>query len=141
VRGEDLAPFAVADGLLARIAAERPGKLTDLEHRHLLDVARENLARGTGKTLEAAGRAMFKAAAEGEFTLQCGQQFATVTMHGRILVVYTRVELAGQMPPGTELAAWDRLSFPLSLSSSLEWDRAEPGRPAARAAHRGPGRG
>jgi hypothetical protein len=99
VRGEDLAPFAVADGLLARIAAERPGKLTDLEHRHLLDVARENLARGTGKTLEAAGRAMFKAAAEGEFTLQRGQQFATVTMHGRILVVYTRVELAGICHP------------------------------------------
>jgi hypothetical protein len=39
VRSDDLAPFAVADGLLARIAAERPGKLTELEHRHLLSVA------------------------------------------------------------------------------------------------------
>ena len=56
MRGEDLAPFAVADGLLERIAAERPGKLTEAERRHLLDLARENLARGTGETLEMAGR-------------------------------------------------------------------------------------
>jgi hypothetical protein len=99
VRDEDLAPFAVADGLLARIAAERPGKLTDVEHRHLLDLARENLARGSGETLEMAGNAMFKAADEGEFTLQCGEQFATVTIYGRLLVVYTRVELAGRCHP------------------------------------------
>jgi hypothetical protein len=99
VRDDDLAPFAVADGLLARIAAERPGKLTDAEHRHLLDVARENLARGTGETLEMAGNAMHQAADEGEFTLQCGDQFAVVTMHGRILVVYSRVELAGRCHP------------------------------------------
>jgi hypothetical protein len=32
VRSDDLHPFAVADGLLARIAAERPGKLTDDQH-------------------------------------------------------------------------------------------------------------
>jgi hypothetical protein len=99
VRDDDLAPFAVADGLLARIAAERPGKLTDAEHRHLLDVARENLVRGTGETLEMAGKAMEQALDEGEFTLQCGDQFAVVTMHGRILVVYSRVELAGRCHP------------------------------------------
>jgi hypothetical protein len=99
VRSDDLVPFAVADGLLARIAAERPGKLTEAEHRHLLDLARENLARGTGETLEMAGKAMFKAADEGEFTLQCGEQFATVTVYGRLLVVYTRVELAGRCHP------------------------------------------
>jgi len=99
VRSDDLAPFAIADGLLARIAAERPGKLTEAEHRHLLDLARENLARGTGETLEMAGKAMFKAADEGEFTLLCGEQFATVTIYGRLLVVYSRVELAGRCHP------------------------------------------
>jgi hypothetical protein len=99
VRSDDLVPFAVADGLLARIAAERPGKLTEAEHRHLLDLARENLARGTGETLEMAGKAMFKAADEGEFTIQCGDQFATVTMYGRLLVVYSRIQLAGVCHP------------------------------------------
>jgi hypothetical protein len=82
VKQDDLAPFAVAEGLLARIAAERPGKLTEVEHRHLLDMARENLARETGETLEMAGKAIFRAADEGEFTLQCGDQFATVTVYG-----------------------------------------------------------
>jgi hypothetical protein len=99
VRDEDLEHFAVADGLLARIAAERPGKLTETEHRHLLDKAHETLARGTGETLEMAGKAMHQAAAEGEFTLQCGDQFAVVTMYGRILTVYARVELAGVCHP------------------------------------------
>lgn len=99
MRDDDLAPFAVAEGLLRRIAAERPGKLTDIERQHLLDLARENLARGTGETLEMAGRAMHKAAAKGDFTLQCGQQFATVTMYGRILLVYNRHELAGVCHP------------------------------------------
>jgi hypothetical protein len=99
VRSDDLVPFAVADGLLARIAAERPGKLTEAEHRHLLDLARETLARATGETLDNAGRAMFEAADEGEFTIQCGEQFATVTIYGRLVVVYTRVELAGRCHP------------------------------------------
>jgi hypothetical protein len=99
MRDEDLEQFAVADGLLARMTAERPGKLTETEHRHLLDKARENLARGTGETLEMAGKAMFKAADEGEFTLQCSDQFAVVTMYGRVLVVYARVELAGVCHP------------------------------------------
>jgi hypothetical protein len=96
---DDLAPFAVADGLLARVAAERPGKLTEVEHRHLLDKARETLARGTGQTLEEAGRVMFKAADEGEFTLQGSDQFAVVTIYGRVLTVYARVELAGVCHP------------------------------------------
>jgi hypothetical protein len=99
VKPDDLAPFAVADGLLARIAAERPGKLTDAEHRHLLDLARENLAREAQVTLAAAGKTIIEAADRGAFTLQCGQQFATVCIYGRILVVYTRVELAGRCHP------------------------------------------
>ena len=99
MREEDLEQFAVADGLLARIAAERPGKLTDTEHRYLLDKARENLAKATGETLEDAGRSLFKAADEGEFTLQAGNEFACVTVYGRLLVVYARVELAGICHP------------------------------------------
>ena len=62
-------------------------------------MARENLARGTGETLEMAGRAMEQALDEGEFALQCGQRFAAVTMYGCLLVVYTRVELAGRCHP------------------------------------------
>jgi hypothetical protein len=42
---------------------------------------------------------MFEAADQGEFTLQCGEQFATVVMYGRLLVVYPRVELAGVCHP------------------------------------------
>jgi hypothetical protein len=99
MREDDLAPFAVADGLLARIAAERPGKLTETEHQHLLAVARENLAREAQVTLAAAGKTIIEAADRGAFTLQCGEQFATVCIYGRILVVYTRVELAGRCHP------------------------------------------
>jgi hypothetical protein len=99
MKDEDLEPFAIADGLLARMAAERPGKLTEVEHRHLLDKARETLARGTGETLEMAGKAMDQAATEGEFTVQASDQFATVVMYGRLLTVYARVELAGVCHP------------------------------------------
>jgi AAA domain len=99
VKQDDLVPFAVADGLLARIAAERPGKLTETEHQHLLAVARENLAREAQVTLAAAGKTIIEAADRGAFTLQCGEQFAAVSIYGRLLVVYTRVELAGRCHP------------------------------------------
>jgi hypothetical protein len=46
-----------------------------------------------------AGKAMFKASDEGEFTLQCGEQFAVVTMYGRVLAVFARTELAGVCHP------------------------------------------
>jgi hypothetical protein len=99
VRADDLAPFAVADGLLARMSAERPGKLTDAEHQYLLDRARETLARATGETLEDAGRAIHQAAAEGQFEWRCSDQFAVVTIYGRLLLVLARVELAGIVHP------------------------------------------
>jgi hypothetical protein len=99
VRAEDLEQFAIADGLLARLAAERPGKLTDAEHQYLMDLARETLARATGETLDNAGRAMHQAAAEGEFELRCSDTFATVIIYGRLLVVLARVELAGRCHP------------------------------------------
>jgi hypothetical protein len=146
VRDDDLASFAVADGLLRRIASERPGKLTETEHRHLLDVARENLARGTGETLQMAGRVMFKAADEGEFTVQCGEQFATVTMYGRILVVYSRMELAGRVhpehtstvgvvpSPASLLSRWEMLEVgPCRIcSTSSGSDAARPAPPPTR---------
>jgi hypothetical protein len=99
LRDEDLAPFAVADGIRARIAAERAGKLTEVEHRYLLDRAREVLAKATGETLENAGRLMFQACDEGEFTLQAGNEFAIVTIYGRILWCMSRWELAGACHP------------------------------------------
>ena len=101
MKDEDLEQFAVADGLLARIAAERPGKLTETEHRHLRDKARETLARATGETLENAGRAMHQATAEGEFTLQAGNEFTCVSIYGRLLVVMSRWELRGACHPST----------------------------------------
>jgi hypothetical protein len=101
VRHEDLAPFAVADGLLAKMATDPPGQLTDVERMHLLDLARETLARATGETLENAGRAMHQAAAEGEFTLQAGKKFTCVTIHGRLLVVMSRWELRGACHPAS----------------------------------------
>jgi len=99
VREEDLAPFAVDDGLLAKMEAERPGKLTEVEHQYLLDVARENLARGTGETLQMAGKAMIEACDKGEFELRCTDQMAMVSIYGRLLVVFARVELAGRCHP------------------------------------------
>jgi hypothetical protein len=98
VRSDDLAPFAVADGLLARIQ-QRPSGMTDQERLELLDRAREALAKQADLTPKVAGRLMHQAAAEGEFTIQCGDQFAIVTAWGRLLTVMARVELRGVCHP------------------------------------------
>jgi hypothetical protein len=98
VKQDDLAPFAVADGLLARIA-ENPGRMSEREIDYLVDQARTVLARSTGETLKDAGRVMEKALDEGGLTIQCGRQFAVVTLYGRLLVVLTRAELAGACHP------------------------------------------
>jgi hypothetical protein len=47
VKQDDLAPFAVADGLLAKMNANPTGA-TDSERQWMLDHARENLARVLG---------------------------------------------------------------------------------------------
>jgi hypothetical protein len=101
MRSGDLAPFAIDDGLLARIATEPAGQLTDAERLYLLDQARTNLAKATGETLENAGKAMHQAADEGEFTLQAGNEFTCVSIYGRLLVVMTRWELRGACHPDT----------------------------------------
>ena len=86
MREDDLAPFAIADGLLARIA-ESPGRMSEREIDYLVEQARMVLAKSTGETLHDAGRAMEKALDEGGLTIQCGGQFAVVTIYGRLLVV------------------------------------------------------
>ena len=81
MREDDLAPFAVADGLLERMAAD-PGILSDTEVDHLVERARGVLAVVTGETLEMAAAAMETALEGGEFTIQAGNKFAAVTMYG-----------------------------------------------------------
>jgi hypothetical protein len=95
----DLEVFAIADGLLDQIAQQRAGLLTDTERMTLLDRARESLARGTGSTLDEAGRAMHEAARHGDVTLQASDQFAVVSCWGRVLTVATRAELRGACHP------------------------------------------
>jgi hypothetical protein len=98
MRDEDLAPFAVADGLLPHVP-DRDGGLTDAERQYLCDRARENLATGTGETLENAGRALLDGANAGEVEVRAGREFATVIAWGRLLVVYARAELRGICHP------------------------------------------
>ena len=98
MKEEDLAPFAVADGLVAKMG-EPAWHLSNPEQDYLLERARENLAKGTGETLQAATDAMGKALEEGHFAIQAGKEFAVVTMHGRVLYVVTRSELTCLVHP------------------------------------------
>jgi hypothetical protein len=81
---------------VARIVLQ-PSGTTDAERQYLADRARETLAKATD--LENAGRALHQAADEGELTMQAGNEFATLTIDGRLLVVMTRVELRGVCHP------------------------------------------
>jgi hypothetical protein len=98
VRSDDLAPFAVADGLLARVQ-QRPSGMTGQERMELLSRAREALATATDVTAEDAGKLLTDCALEGELTIQCGDQFAVVSAWGRLLTVMARVELRGVCHP------------------------------------------
>jgi hypothetical protein len=100
MRDEDLAPFAVAAGLLAKMADQPPaGQVTDSERQWMLDHARESLARVANITLDEAGQAMHGAALDGELTEQYSAHLAVVTYHGRILYVLGRVALRGVCHP------------------------------------------
>jgi hypothetical protein len=99
VREEELEPFAVADGLIARMAAQPPGQVTSEERRWMLDHARECLADVAGMTLDEAGRALTAAAHTGDLTEQYSRHLAVVTYHGRILYVLGRVALRGVCHP------------------------------------------
>jgi hypothetical protein len=99
VRNEDLAPFAVADGLLAKMAEQPAGRVTDTERQWMLDHARETLARVTGISLEVAGRELHVAAITGNLTEQYSDTFAVVSLQGRILYCMARVALRGACHP------------------------------------------
>jgi hypothetical protein len=99
VRNEDLAPFAVAYGLLAKMAEQPAGRVTDTERQWMLDHARETLARVTGISLEVAGRELHVAAITGNLTEQYSDTFAVVSLQGRILYCMARVALRGACHP------------------------------------------
>jgi hypothetical protein len=98
VKDEDLAPFAVADGLLAKMRSNPTGA-TDTERQWMLDHARENLARVLGISLDAAGRELHSAARAGNLTEQYSETFAVVSLQGRILYCMARVALRGATHP------------------------------------------
>ena len=99
MRGDDLAPFAIADGLLAKMDQQEPGRATDTERQFMLDHARENLARVAGISLDAAGRELHVAAVAGNLTEQYSDTFAVVSLQGRILYCMARHALRGCAHP------------------------------------------
>ena len=99
MRDEDLAPFAVADGLLAKMTEQPASIITDTERQYMLDHARENLARVRNMTLEQAGRELHNAALRGDLTEQYTDHLAVVTLQGRILYVLGRIALRGACHP------------------------------------------
>jgi hypothetical protein len=98
MKEEDLEQFAVADGLLARIAA-RPGRMSHAERTYLLDQAARTLARVGDLTVEEAERTLYPFTSENPTTIQCGEQFACVSAWGRLLYVIARSELRGICHP------------------------------------------
>jgi hypothetical protein len=99
VRGDDLVPFAVADGLLEKMAEEPVGLVTDSEREWMLNHAQEALARVTGITIDAAGRELHVAAVAGNLTEQYSETFAVISLRGRILYCMARVALRGAVHP------------------------------------------
>jgi hypothetical protein len=96
---EDLAPFAVADGLLAKMAEQPAGMVTDSEREWMLDHARKTLARVLNISEDAAGRELHSAALQGHVTEQYSDTFAMVALQGRILYCKARVALRGAVHP------------------------------------------
>jgi hypothetical protein len=93
-----LAPFAVGDGLLARIAAE-PGYMSDAEKDFLLLQGARMLARIGGLTGEEAYRLIHPFTEENRTTIQCSREFACISAFSRLLFVINRRELAGLVHP------------------------------------------
>ena len=98
MRDEDLEPFAVADGLLARIAAD-PGHLSDAERDYLLFQGARTLARVGGLDGEEAYRLIYPFTAENQTTIQASREFACISAFGRLLFVINRRDLAGLCHP------------------------------------------
>jgi hypothetical protein len=99
MKPEDLVPFAVADGLLAKMAQQEPGRATDAERQWMLEQAQDTLCRVLDLTPKQANRVMRKAALRGDLTEQYSAQFAVVTLEGRILYVMSRHGLRGAVHP------------------------------------------
>jgi hypothetical protein len=98
MKEEDLEHFAVADGLLARIAAD-PGHMTDAERDYLILQGAKMLARLTDLTGEEAYRLIHPFTPENRTTIQCGREFACISAFDRLLFVINRRELAGLCHP------------------------------------------
>jgi hypothetical protein len=98
LREDDLAPFAVADGLLARIAAE-PSHMSDAERDHLLLMGAKMLAWVADLSGEEAYRLIHPFTPENRTTIQCSREFACISAFGRLLYVINRRDLAGLCHP------------------------------------------
>jgi hypothetical protein len=98
MKDEDLEPFAVADGLLVRIAAE-PDHMSDAERDYLLFQGARMLARVGGLDGEEAYRLIYPFTPENQTTIQCGREFACISSFGRLLFVINRRELRGLCHP------------------------------------------
>jgi hypothetical protein len=98
VRDGDLAPFAVADGLLARIATE-PGHMSGSERDYLIFQGAKMLSRLTDLSGEEAYRLIHPFTPENQTTIQCSREFACISAFGRLLFVINRRDLAGLCHP------------------------------------------
>ncbi len=99
MRDDDLAPFAVADGLLARMASAPVTGMTDVEQDYLVEQARQHLARIGDLTPGEAARLLNDFHAENQLTIQASDRLAVVTAYGRLLAIFARCELRGRCHP------------------------------------------
>ena len=98
MKDEDLEQFAVADGLLARIAAE-PDRMSEAERDYLLFQGAKMLARGADLGGEEAYRLIYPFTEENRTTIQCGREFACISAFDRLLFVINRRKLRGLCHP------------------------------------------
>lgn len=101
MRDDDLAPFAVADGLIAKMSQQPPGLMTDLEQDYLLDQACRNLDKIRNLDIGEAAELLADFNEENQLTIQCSAQFAVVSAYGRVLAVFSRSELRGRVHPAS----------------------------------------
>jgi hypothetical protein len=99
VRNDDLAPFAFADGLLAKMTAASTRHLTEAEMDYLLDEACDALATAKECDRHSAATTLKQAYEAGHGTIQAGPQFAIVTLYGRVLTCMSRWSLRGICHP------------------------------------------
>jgi|SRR5215217_5271302 len=98
MRDEDLEQFAVADGLLARIAAA-PDRMSEAERDYLLFQGAKMLARIADLSGEEAYRLIHPFTEENQTTIQCSRDIACISAFGRVLYVVNRRDLRGLCHP------------------------------------------